>query len=175
MGRPREYDARKLLPIFKPIWFGTLRLCGRRLHALLPEWLPAHEVDHHRNDADVRESLLAASTRTLDRLFGPLRSKAKRHCGTRPGSLLHESIPIRGAWEEDRPGWLEIDTVALYGGTFDDRHLWMLEGVDIRTDWTEQRALENGGNHCTLEQIKDLEGSLPFALRGVDSDNGGGS
>jgi hypothetical protein len=51
----------------------------------------------------------------------------------------------------------------------------MLEGVDIRTDWTEQRALENGGNHCTLEQIKDLEGSLPFALRGVDSDNGGGS
>ena len=49
----------------------------------------------------------------------------------------------------------------------------MLDAVDIRTDWTEQRALENRGQHATLTQFKDLEASLPFALRGVDSDNGG--
>jgi hypothetical protein len=63
--------------------------------------------------------------------------------------------------------------VALCGGRLDDRHLWMLDGVDIRTDWTEQRALENRGQHCTLAQVRDVEESLPFALRGVDSDNGG--
>jgi hypothetical protein len=173
LGRPREYDSARLLPILKPIWFAALQPCGRRLHALLPEWLPAYEEDHKRIEADVREALLAASARTLDRLVSPLRSKASRRSGTRPGSLLRASIPIRGEWNEEGPGWLEVDTVALCGGSLDDRHLWMLDAVDIRTDWTEQRALENRGQHCTLAQIRDLEASLPFALRGVDSDNGG--
>lgn len=49
----------------------------------------------------------------------------------------------------------------------------MLDAVDIRTDWTEQRALANRGQHCTLTQLKDMEASLPFALLSVDSDNGG--
>jgi hypothetical protein len=173
MGRPKEYHPQTLLPILKPIWFAALQPCGRRLHALLPEWLPAYEAEHHRLDADVRRSLLAVSARTLDRLVSPLRSRAGRRNGTKPGSLLRQSIPIRGAWEEEGPGWLEVDTVALCGGSLDDRHLWMLDAVDIRTDWTEQRALENRGQHCTLAQMRDLEQSLPFALRGVDSDNGG--
>jgi hypothetical protein len=66
-----------------------------------------------------------------------------------------------------------VDTVALCGGTLDDRHLWMLDGVDIRTDWTEQRAVENRGMHAVLAQVRDIEETLPFALLGVDSDNGG--
>jgi hypothetical protein len=49
----------------------------------------------------------------------------------------------------------------------------MLDGVDIRTDWREQRALENRGQHSTSAQLKDMEASLPFPLRGPDSDNGG--
>jgi hypothetical protein len=87
--------------------------------------------------------------------------------------MLRQSIPIRGTWEEEGAGWMEIDTVALCGGCLDDKHLWMLDAVDIRTDWTEQRALENRGQHCTLGQIQDMESRLPFPLRDVDSDNGG--
>jgi hypothetical protein len=173
VGRPKEYHPQTLLPILKPIWFAAFQPCGRRLYALLPEWLPAYEADHRRLDADLRRSLLAVSARTLDRLVSPLRSKIGRRSGTRPGSLLRQSIPIRGAWEEEGPGWLEVDTVALCGGALDDRHLWMLDAVDIRTDWTEQRALENRGQHCTLAQMRDVERSLPFILRGIDSDNGG--
>lgn len=173
LGRPREYHPNTLLPILKPIWFAAFQPCGSRLVALLPEWLPAYEADHRPLDADVRASLLAVSARTLDRLLAPLRVSLRRRGGTRPGSLLRQSIPIRGEWTEEGPGWLELDTVALCGGTLDDRHLWMLDAVDIRTDWTEQRALENRGQHCTLTQLQDLETSLPFALLGVDSDNGG--
>ena len=172
-GRPREYDPAILLPVLKPIWFAAFQPCGSRLHALLPEWLPAYEADHRRLNADVRESLLAVSARTLDRLIAPLRVCLRRRGGTRPGNLLRQSIPIRGEWTEEGPGWLEMDTVALCGGCLDDRHLWMLDGVDIRTDWTEQRALENRGQHCTLTQLRDVEQSLPFALLGLDSDNGG--
>ncbi len=173
LGRPREYDPGRLLPLLKPIWFAAFQPCGSRLKALLPEWLPAYEADHQRIDADVRRSLLAASSRTLDRLIAPLRVRGRQAGGTRPGSLLRQSIPIRGPWDEEGPGWMEVDTVALCGGSLDDRHAWMLDAVDIRTDWTEQRALENRGQHSTLKQLQDMEASLPFALRGLDSDNGG--
>lgn len=173
LGRPRIYHPESLLPILKPIWFSAFQPCGSRLHALLPEWLPAYESDHRSIPADVRQCLLQASPRTLDRLLAPLRVGLARRGGTRPGNLLRQSIPIRGIWTEEGAGWLEMDTVALCGGTLDDRHLWMLDAVDIRTDWTEMRALANRGQAVTLEQIGHLEASLPFALRGLDSDNGG--
>jgi hypothetical protein len=173
IGRPKEYRPEVLLPVLKPIWFGAFQPCGARLHALLPEWLPAYEQDHRRINPDVREALLCASARTLNRLLGPLRVVAARKGGTRPGSLLRQSIPIRGEWTEEGPGWMEVDTVALCGGRLDDLHLWMLDGVDIRTDWTEQRAVENRGAHSVLAQIRDVEESLPFTLLGIDSDNGG--
>jgi hypothetical protein len=173
LGRPRTYHPESLLPVLKPIWFSAFQPCGSRLHALLPEWLPAYELDHRRLDADLRQCLLAASARTLDRLLAPLRVGLARRGGTRPGSLLRQSIPIRGTWTEEGPGWLEMDTVALCGGALDDQHLWMLDAVDIRTDWTELRALQNRGRACTLQQIAHLEASLPFALLGLDSDNGG--
>jgi len=173
LGRPKTYHPETLRPILKPIWFTAFQPCGSRLHALLPEWLPAYEVDHHRIDPDVRQCLLRASARTLDRLISPLRAGLARRGGTRPGSLLRQSIPIRGTWTEEGPGWLEMDTVALCGGRLDDLHLWMLDAVDIRTAWTEMRALANRGQDCTLAQITHLEGNLPFALLGLDSDNGG--
>jgi len=37
---------------------------------------------------------------TLDRLVAPLRVGLARRGGTRPGSLLRQSIPIRGTWTE---------------------------------------------------------------------------
>jgi hypothetical protein len=173
IGRPREYSPEVLLPVLKPIWFAAYQPCGRRLAALLPEWLPAYEQDHRRLDGGVREVLLAASARTLDRLIIPLRIGYSRRCGTKPGSLLRQSIPIRGDWTEEGPGWLEMDTVALCGGSLDDRHSWMVDAVDICTDWTELRASENRGQRCVLQQVKDMEQSLPFELLGVDMDNGG--
>jgi hypothetical protein len=97
----------------------------------------------------------------------------RRRGGPRPGNLLRQRLPLRGEWTEEGPGWLELDPVALCGGARDDRPLWRLDGVDIRTDWTEPRALENRGQHCPLTQLRDREASLPFALLGMDSDHGG--
>lgn len=173
LGRPKTYHPETLLPIVKPIWFAAVPPCGVYLRALLPEWLSAYETDQRRLDADLRQTLLRASPRTWDRLLTPLRVAGRRFPGTRPGSLLRQSIPLRGEWTETGAGWLELDTVALCGGGLDDRHLWMLDGVDIHTDWAGLRALENRGQHATLTQLRDLEASLPFPLRGVDSDNGG--
>lgn len=173
LGRPREYDPDKLRPPLKAIWLGALQPCGERLKACLPDWLPAYEADHRRLDPDVRRALLAASRATLDRLLIPARIAHRRRATTRPGTLLRHQIPIRTEWAEHQAGFLEMDTVALCGGTLDDRHGWMFDAVDIHTTWNEMRALPNRGEAATVLQISDVEACLPFPLCGVDSDNGG--
>jgi hypothetical protein len=172
-GRPKEYDPDKLLPPLKAIWLTALQPCGERLKACLPEWLPAYEQDHRRLDAEVRQALLGASRATLDRLLIPARVAYRRRATTRPGTLLRQQIPLRTEWTEAEPGFLEMDTVALCGGVLDDRHGWMFDAVDIHTTWNEMRALPNRSEAAVLGQICDVEARLPFALRGVDSDNGG--
>jgi len=172
-GRPREYSPEQLLKPLKVIWLAALQPCGKRLVAALPEWVPAYEEDHRKLESDVRQSLLWASAATLDRLLRPARAQHRRRGGTRPGTLLRQEIAIRTEWAEEGAGFLEIDTVALCGRSLDDRHAWMFDGVDIRTTWVEMRALPNRSQAATLAQLADVEQSLPFALAGLDADNGG--
>ena len=49
----------------------------------------------------------------------------------------------------------------------------MLDGVDYATTWVELRAMWGRGQAGTLAALGDMEASLPFALLGLDSDNGG--
>jgi hypothetical protein len=172
-GRPREYSPERLLKPLKVIWLAALQPCGKRLVSALPDWVPAYEAEHRQLDSDVRESLLSASAATLDRLLRPARAQHRRRGATRPGTLLRQEIPIRTEWSEQGAGFLEIDTVALCGGSLDDRHAWMFDGVDIQTTWVEMRALPNRGQAATVAQLQDVEQSLPFALAGIDADNGG--
>jgi hypothetical protein len=173
-GRPVAYEPGRLLPWLRPIWAATDYACGRRLVAMLPEWIPAYEEHERRMPAEAREQLLSASGRTLDRLLEPLRGQCGRRSLTRPGTLLRQQIPIRGSvWEDGKAGWLEVDTVALCGGSVAGEFVWMVDGVDYATAWVEVRAMWGRGQAGTLAALQDLEGSLPFALLGLDSDNGG--
>jgi len=173
-GRPVRYDPKVLLAWLQPIWRAADYACGRRLVAMLPEWIPAYEAYERRLPAEAREKLLQASARTLDRLLHPLRCRGQGRCLTRPGTLLRHQIPIRGSvWEEDKPGWLEVDTVALCGGSVAGEFVWMLDGVDYATTWVEVRAIWGRGEAATVEALQDIEQNLPFRLLGLDSDNGG--
>src|SRR6266481_5034912 len=173
-GRPVSYEPRVLLPWLRPIWQATDYACGRRLAAMLPEWIPAYEQHERRMPGEVREKLLTASGRTLDRLLEPLRGQGVGRSLTRPGTLLRHQIPIRGSvWEEGRAGWLEVDTVALCGGSVAGEFVWMVDGVDYATTWVEVRAMWGRGQAGTLAALRDVEASLPFELLGLDSDNGG--
>lgn len=173
-GRPRIYESADLLPPLKLFWEATDYACGKRLEAMLPEWIPAYEQHERSLSGEVRERLLSASARTLDRLLEPVRVQANRRALTRPGTLLRQQIPIRGSvWEEGIPGWLEVDTVALCGGSVGGEFVWMLDGVDHATTWVEVRAIWGRGQAGTLEALQALEARLPFALLGLDSDNGG--
>ena len=173
-GRPVKYEPNLLLPWLRPIWQASDYACGRRLVAMLPEWVPAYEQYEKRMPGEVREKLLLASGRTLDRLLQPLRAQGSGRSLTRPGTLLRQQIPIRGSlWEEGKAGWLEVDTVALCGGSVAGEFVWMVDGVDYATTWVEVRAMWGRGQAGTLAALQDIEVNLPFCLLGLDSDNGG--
>ena len=174
-GRPKLYEPGMLLRWLRPIWAATDYACGQRLVAMLPEWIPAFEQHERHLPAEAREKLLQASGRTLDRLLEPLRMKgAGRRSLTRPGTLLRQQIPIRGSvWEEGQAGGLEVDTVALCGGSVAGEFVWMVDAVDYATTWVEVRAMWGRGQSATLAALQDMEACLPFRLLGLDSDNGG--
>ena len=44
--------------------------------------------------------------------------------------------------------------------------------MDIATGWTSQRAVWGKGEVNTLKAIREIELTLPFKIRGFDSDNG---
>lgn len=173
-GRPITYEPELLLPYLRPIWQATDYACGQRLVAMMPEWVPAFEQHERKIPGEVRDKLLTASGRTLDRLLEPLRVHGAGRSLTRPGTLLRHQIPIRGSvWEEGKAGWLEVDTVALCGGSVAGEFVWMVDGVDHATTWVEVRAMWGRGQAGTLAALIDVEANLPFELLGLDSDNGG--
>jgi len=67
---------------------------------------------------------------------------------------------------------VEADTVAHCGNSLAGEFVWSLTFTDILTTWTENRAIWGKGSIGVLEQIRDIEGSIPFELKGFHCDNG---
>lgn len=104
-GQKKKYDPKLLLPVLKVIWLATDQMCGARLAAALPMWLPFYEAKYAL-DPEIKQKLLSASARTLDRLLKPLKHRyPKRFSGTKPGSLLRSQIAIKTQqWDKKQPG-----------------------------------------------------------------------
>lgn len=173
-GAKQKYHTSSLMEPLRRIWFASDQLCGKRLKAALPLWLPHYENEYGTLSETVRGDLLKVSAATLDRLLKPLRVQhPKGLSGTKPGSLLKTQIPIRTQhWDETQPGFMEADTVAHCGNSLAGDFVWSLTMTDIVTGWTECRATWNKGSLGVLEQIQAIETVLPFPLRGFDCDNG---
>lgn len=127
-------------------------------------------------DADVEAQLTKLSPATIDRLLEPARRVGGRKpiSTTRPGSILKSSIPIRtfADWQENQPGFLEIDTVAHCGESAEGFYLNTLCGVDVASGWTECIPVFGKWQVRVRQAVHRIRHNLPFPLLGVDSDNG---
>lgn len=174
-GRKPLYDAPEVLMALKRIWLATDQMCSKRLVAAIPLWLPYYEKHYGKLTGDITGKLLAIRAATIDRHLAPIRIKVgpKGLGGTKPGRLLRNQIPIRTHnWDITQPGFMEADTVAHCGNSLAGDFIWSLTLTDIHTGWTECRATWNNGATGVLEQIKDIQQSLAFPLKGFDCDNG---
>lgn len=169
------YRKDEVINPLKRIWLTANLPCSKRLKAILPIWLPGYDQQFGKLPPEVTKALLSISPATIDRLFAHTRIQYKKRgrSTTKPGTLLRKQIPIQtNQWDESKPGFLEADTVAHCGESLAGMFVYTLDTIDIATGWTEQRAVWGKGETGVLEQIKDIEKSLPFPLLGFDSDNG---
>jgi hypothetical protein len=116
------------------------------------------------------------SAASIDRLLGPHRAAAgkRARCGTRPGTLLRSQIPVLVEHRDvDSPGWIEADSVAHCGDNGGGDYVWSLTFTDVLSQWTENRACFNKGQHLVCGRVAAMEADLPFPILGFDCDNGG--
>lgn len=174
-GGPRRRYGPEEARVLKAIWFAAEQPCGKRLAAALGLWLPHYEARHGRLEAGLRDRLLAMSPASIDRLLKPCRVAAgkRARCGTRPGTLLRSQIPVLVEHRDiEAPGWIEADSVAHCGESTAGDHVWSLTFTDVLTQWTENRACFNKGQHAVCGRVAAMEAKLPFPILGFDCDNG---
>lgn len=175
-GRKRKY-GREVAAALAEIWEASDRLCSGRLKPFLPEMVRVlRRHNEQQISSPLEKGLCSMSQSTIDRLLRPYRKLGgrKRFSTTRPGSLLKSSIPIRtfADWEENKPGFMEIDLVAHCGESAESFFLYTLCAVDIETGWTECLPVWGKYQEKVRQSVHHMRQRLPFPLLGIDSDNG---
>lgn len=156
------------------IWKAADYPWSLRLKAILPRWIPWAKK-RSQMSSECERALLRISARTIDRLLRAKRGELRRrHYGrTKPGTLLKHQVPIRSErWDVHEAGWGEIDTVHHCGEATAGEYIFSLNFTDIASTWTVGRAVVGKGQSRMVTAMEEISRSLPFAIRGLDSDSG---
>ena len=175
-GRKRKYGP-GVTEALRVVWEASDRLCSRRLKPFLPEMVKIlRRHGEQEIDTVIEAQLCQISPATIDRLLKPHRRLGGRRglTTTKPGSLLKSVVPIRtfADWQENKPGFTEIDLVAHCGDSTEGFYLNTLCAVDEASGWTECLPVWGKGQQRVRSAVHRMRQRLPFALLGVDSDNG---
>ena len=174
-GRPFKADvaARDLLA---RIWKLADRPCGKLLRPVLGVWIDCLRKEGEDIPGETAAAVLGMSASTIDRR---LRGSKPRVGGGRRASSLSEhrrEVPLKvDVWPRDatsRAGWVEVDTVAHCGGSMAGSFCWTLTLADVATQWVEMRCTWNNGAEAVVGRLGEMAEALPFAVAGVNSDNG---
>lgn len=179
--RPTKYSAASKR-VLVWLWRVMMYPCGKYMRQMLPEWVAQLEAHGELRDgvhdysARVRAELLGMSAATIDRYLREYRQslELKGISATRSGALLRTSITIRKAGDEaeHEPGFMECDTVAHCGPTLKGEFARTLTATCVYTGWTHLEVLRNNARVHMLQALDRVENGLPFAIAGLDCDNG---
>ncbi len=175
--RARYYQAEDRAAVLQLAdWFDEIS--SRRLRAAMEATLAdLRERQHLRVSDACFARLQTISVSTLDRIRAfarPMRGPGRGRALTKPGTLLKRQIPIRtfAAWDETRPGFVEVDLVAHCGADARGDFAQTLDVTDILTGWTELQAVPNKAQIHVFSALQTIRAQLPVPLLGIDSDNG---
>lgn len=174
--RPRTSRYAPIGAILEHIWAASNLLCGKRLkpfiHVLASALKRHGEIDPTKEEMAL---LCSASAATIDRLLVKARRNLdpKGRSTTKPGTLLKHKIPVRtfADWDDDRPGFLEVDLVAHCGDSTAGEYINTLNMTDVATGWAACVPFMGRSERFCLAAIEEARAGLPFALLGIDSDN----
>jgi hypothetical protein len=178
-GKTKTYKTLyrgEVVQALEQIWEIYGQICSKRLQPFLPEAIRVLErCQEIELSQATKELLLKISSASIDRCLHPVRLQTRHGLSTtKPGSVLKNLIPVRTftEWDEERPGFLEIDLVAHCGNTTEGQFLCTLTCTDLCTGWTDVTALLHRSQKAVSEAIQRMRQRLPFPLLGIDSDNG---
>ena len=177
--RPRERRrgvsySQETLAILTAVWEAAGYPWSVRLKALLPTWMPWIRK-RFRVRPEIEQQLVSISARQMDRRLAAHKTRRRRRIygRTKPGYLLKHHIPLKtDSWDVRVPGFTEVDLVSHSGDSGAGEFAHSLNVTDIHTTWTEARALLGRGEEAVQRALNEIKEVLPFALLGVDSDNG---
>ena len=172
----QETIQRRRLPRYRPVvqqalflaWKSTHYVCAKRLLPALPSLVALLEGQGRlRLTEEGRRQLLAMSLSTAERLLRTQR-KPRLHglSTTTRGPLCKTQIPVRtfSVWEEDRPGFVEMDLVAHCGENLGGSFLYTLTLTDLATGWTECIPLMEKSAYAVLAALQQARTLFPFPL-----------
>lgn len=188
-GQRRHRDGTK--PIRRPrarfytdedqravLWLAELfdQINSKRLRAALDRELASLRAQGHlRVSRRCFQHLQRISPATLDRIRNRFHASHRAtRSGTKPGTLLKQQIPIHtfADWDDQRPGFAEIDLVQHEGGNPNGFFACTLNCTDVATAWISLRAVPTKAQTHVFVALQDIRRALPFPLLGIDSDNG---
>jgi hypothetical protein len=170
----KPYYGSNVIKILISVWMAAGYLCSIRLKAALTIWLPWIRK-RFCIDSSTEKKLLQISARQIDRR---LQSRKKQlttsiYGRTKPGTLLKHQIPIKtDHWNVSVPGFTEVDLVSHSGNSATGEFVYSLNLTDILTGWVETRAVIGKSEHNVVLALEEIHKTLPFSLKGIDSDNG---
>lgn len=176
--KPRApiYSAR-VITALETCWCVARFPAGKRLAPMLAALVPMLRRDGELDVTDAEAALLVAmSAATIDRRLQPAKERdgfaATSH--TKPGSMLKSQIPIRtwSEWDEQSPGFVEVDLVGHEGGNSHGEFCFTLTVTDVATGWTVNRSVPNKAAVHVVAAIDHASSRFPFPIVGIDSDNG---
>jgi hypothetical protein len=119
--------------------------------------------------------LLAVSAATIDRMLAGARATGGgRRARAKTTRAIRRRVPVRtfADWHEPAPGFVEADLVVHCGESMAGSFASTLVLTDIASGWTECIALLVREGSLIVDALDRLRVTLPFPLRGIDTDNG---
>ena len=142
------------------LWIFSMYLCAKRLVPFIRD-----NIDYFAQkfgyDEKLKAKLARISSATVGRILKPEIPKhsIRGISTTRPAKNLNKLIPIRTFfdWDERKPGFFEVDTVANCGISTQGQYICTLTLTDVHSSWTETRALLNKAHRWGKEAIEDVK------------------
>ncbi len=173
-GRRIYDDAVKEVIVI--IWEAADRICGRRLKAIIPQFVESMEHNGHLSlDPEVREKVITVSAATIDRMLQPVRIHARGKKKRRPqaDTLIKRLVPVRtfSEWKDVQPGFCEADFVVHCGSVNSGSCVHSFVVTDVASGWTECLPLVARQKDLVVEALDVVRKQMPIKLLGINTDN----
>lgn len=164
------------LAVIQVVWEALDYPCAERLQPVLSD--TAEQLARHGEIAltpEITHDLQRISRATLARRMAKWNRSGAKHvpAGRRPSAHLRSEIPVeRYAWDEQKPGALEIDLVEHNGGSSSGHYAYTLSVVDIVTGYSRRLAVLGRGQTGIAKALEQILAEWPYGVWGIHSDNG---